>query len=444
MKNLNKFLFSLIVLVSIAPLRSFADEDSVFLQRARKLLKLSASLADNQGVSLGLGGSALAGAGAAVEAVNFNGKVAFYCSSNVSLKVENSFGVSADFNYIHTRGCEVPASYEGLFVTLTGYGGVDFVANGSLSGAVSYGFNYEPLMDTLEYQFIRNPKNLFSLLIEIQRLNSCLVSDASSRLLKFSLQAILKRLEKLENKISDPTLKKEISFEIARTQHVLDQQSSSLTCGFDKVSSNLKKNSKQFFEYSKQSTKFHTLASLLPSKDQLALVVESTLESERFPFLKNLLLEIFRRDMSGCDAISAGAGVGAGVAIESLVGPTVGVGVSLSHYKKVGPTLDTRELRESVIDRYVQDKGFRNLLDDTKETYTRVCTVAGKCVWKAACMMTDREAFSLGIKKAYGVCDQSVTNAVAFLNGMYECFKYNFKELAVRPYEILSKVGNEP
>ena len=234
MKNLNKFLFSLIVLVSIAPLRSFADEDSVFLQRARKLLKLSASLADNQGVSLGLGGSALAGAGAAVEAVNFNGKVAFYCSSNVSLKVENSFGVSADFNYIHTRGCEVPASYEGLFVTLTGYGGVDFVANGSLSGAVSYGFNYEPLMDTLEYQFIRNPKNLFSLLIEIQRLNSCLVSDASSRLLKFSLQAILKRLEKLENKISDPTLKKEISFEIARTQHVLDQQSSSLTCGFDK------------------------------------------------------------------------------------------------------------------------------------------------------------------------------------------------------------------
>ena len=171
--------------------------------------------------------------------------------------------------------------------------------------------------------------------------------------------------------------------------------------------------------------------------------MESTLDSQNFPFLKNLLLEIFRRDMSGCDSVSASLGVGFG-ANETLVGPSVGVGMALSHYTKIGPTLNIRELTDSVIDRYVQRKGFKNLGDDSKEVYSRVCTVAGKCAWKAACMMTDREAFTLGVKKAYSVCTQSAKNTVAFLNSMYECFKGNFKELAVRPYEILSKVGNEP
>jgi hypothetical protein len=443
MKNLNKFLFSLIVLVSIAPLRSFADEDSVFLQRARKLLKLSASLADNQGVSVGLSGSGIAGAGIAVDALNFDGKLAFFCSSTVSLKVENSFGFSSDYSYIATRGCDVPSSYEGLFVSLSGYGGVDFLAKGTMGGAVSYGFNFAPLLDTLETQFIRNPKNLFSLLLEIERLNSCLMSDATSRMIKFSLQAILKNLAKLEDRISDPLFKKEISFEIAQAQHRLDQQSSRTSCGFEKISENLKKNSKQFFEYSRQSTKYKTLAALLPSKDQLGLIVDSTLDSQSFPFLKNLLFDIFRRDMSGCDSVSASLGVGLG-ANETLVGPSVGVGMALSHYTKIGPTLNSRELTDGVIERYVQNNGLKNFGEDSKEAYARVCTVVGKCMWKAACMMTDREAFSLGVKKAYGICSQSAKNTVAFLNSMYECFKGNFKELAVRPYEILSKVGNEP
>jgi hypothetical protein len=443
MKNLTKILFSFVVLASIAPVRSFANEDSLFLQRARKLLKLSASLADNQGVSVGLSGSGIAGAGIAVDALNFDGKLAFFCSSTVSLKVENSFGFSSDYSYIATRGCDVPSSYEGLFVSLSGYGGVDFLAKGAVGGGVSYGFNFAPLLDTLDYQFIRNPKNLFSLLVEIQRLNSCLMGDAASRMIKFSLQTILKYLEKLEGKVSDPLLKKEISFEISRTRHLLEQKNSSSSCGFENVSENLKRNSKQFFEYSTQSAKYKTLATLLPSKDQLGLVVESTLDSQNFPFLKNLLLEIFRRDMSGCDSVSASLGVGLG-ANETLVGPSVGVGMALSHYTKIGPTLNIRELTDSVIDRYVQRKGFKNLGDDSKEVYSRVCTVAGKCAWKAACMMTDREAFTLGVKKAYSVCTQSAKNTVAFLNSMYECFKGNFKELTLRPYEILSKVGNEP
>lgn len=147
--------------------------------------------------------------------------------------------------------------------------------------------------------------------------------------------------------------------------------------------------------------------------------------------------------MSGCDSLSASLGVGLG-ANQTLVGPSVGVGVGFSHYTKIGPTFNVREFTDSVIDRYVQNSGLKNFGDDSKEAYARVCTVAGKCMWKAACMMTDREAFSLGIQKFYSVCSQSAKNTVAVLNSMYECFKGNFKELAVRPYEILSKVGNEP
>jgi hypothetical protein len=64
-------------------------------------------------------------------------------------------------------------------------------------------------------------------------------------------------------------------------------------------------------------------------------------------------------------------------------------------------------------------------------------------------MVTDREAFSLGIKKINNFCIESTQNTVSLLNGMYDCFKGNYKDLTVTAYgtlmsESLSKVGSEP
>lgn len=445
MTNLNRFLFCFVLILGIVPLRAFSsvNEDSIFMQKVRTLLKKSASLTDNQGVSVGLSGSAfVAGTGIAVDAINFNGNIAFFCSSSLSLKVENGAGLTKDFNYVSTRGCEVPSSYEGPFMTVSGSGGVDFLAKGAVGGAVSYGLNFALLMNALNENFISNPQNLHLLLSEIMKVGSCLKKDSTSQLIRFYLKSILKYLEILQNKITDPGKRKEISYEIYRANKMLDKQSSHLSCGFDKVSENLRNNSVKFFEYSKKASYDSNLASLLPSKQKLALIVESTLDSNHFPFLSKVLLDFIRDGMSGCDAVTAGLSLGVG-SNQTIVGPTVSVGLSVSHYKKIGPTLYSRELREAVIDKYIQEGGLRQFMGDTKEGFSRVCSATGKCVWKAACMLTDGEAFTQGVKKAYGACTGAAIKTVAFLNGMYECFKGNYQDLTLRPYEILSKVGNK-
>jgi hypothetical protein len=445
MKSINRFLFPLVVFLGFAPTRSFANEDALFFQKARRVLKESAKLYDNQGVSLGLSGSGVAGAGISIDAVNFDGKVAFFCSSNASLKVENSVGFSSDISYISTRGCRVPGDYEGLFVSMTGYGGLAALGKVSVGGSVSYGFNFASLLDTLKSNFVNNPKNFLALLIEIQRVATCLQSDAGSKMIKFFLHVILKNLENLEKRVTDPILKSEISIEISRTKKILNNEFFISSCGFEKVSENLSKSKMQYLQYTLESIQdFKTYASFLPTKKQLALIVDQTIDAQNFPFLRQLLFSIFRNDMSGCDSLSAFYSQGIGGSVPLLGLPaSLGVGIGLSHYKKIGPTLNVRELSENVIDRYVQNNGLKNLAIDLNG-YARVCTAAGKCVWKAACMMTDREGFAYGVKKIKSVCSESVKNTVAFLNGMYECFKYNFEELTLRPYEILSKVGSEP
>jgi hypothetical protein len=439
MKNLNNLFLSLIILGAIVPFRSFASEDSIFLQRVRKFLKLSAGLGDNQGVSVGLSGSAfVVGTGISADAINFDGKVSFFCSSSFSLKAENGADFTKDFNYISVRGCGKKAEmYEGLFMTLSGSGGVDFVAKGAVGGAVSYGLNKDIFISTLGEYFVKKPENLKVLLKEMANLVFCLHDDTTSQLLRFYIQAILKYLQVLVYKANDSVQRNEILVQIQNIQNVLDGKVFSLTCGFENVSENLKKNSVKFFEYSKSEAYRYKLASLLPSKDKLALVVRSTLDSDQFPLLSSLLLEILGNGMSGCDSVTAGLSVGFGVGS----GATVSVGLSASNSKKIGPTFDLRELRESVIDRYVQKNGLNNFLGDSKEAYARVCTAAGQCMWKASCMMTEREAFTLGIDKVYSACTQVAKNTVAFLNSMYECYKDNYKELTVRPYETLSKVG---
>lgn len=445
MKNLSRFLFCVVLILGMSPLGVFAvtNQDSVFLQKARKLLKATASLSDNQGVSVGLSGSAfVAGTGIAVDAINFNGDVAFFCSSSLSLKIENGAGLTKDLNYVSTRGCEVPSRYEGLFMTISGSGGVDFLAKGAVGGAVSYGLSFVDLSGILEKNFIRNSQGLDLLLSEIVKVASCLKKDSSSQLIRFYLQSILKYLEILQNKITDTETRKEISFEISRAKRLLDKQPTHLSCGFDKVSENLRNNSKKFFEYSKESSYDSKLASLLPSKDKLALIVESSLDSDHFPFLSKLLLDVLRLGMSGCDSVTAGLSLGVGS--NKKIAPTISAGLSVSSYKKIGPTLRTRELRDAAIDRYVQRDGVNRFIGDTKEGFSRVCSETGKCAWKAACMLTDREAFIQGVKKSYVACTETAVKTVAFLNGMYECFRDNYKDITLRPYEILSKVGNEP
>lgn len=430
--------------MSIAPLRSFADEDSKFLKRAQKLLELSSSLDKNQGVSVGLSGSAfVAGTGIAADAINFDGKVSFFCSSSLAIKAETGLGVTADFNKVSTRGCDNAGKYEGLFATFASSSGFAMLGKGTVGSAISYGFNHADFFSNLGQNFVADPKNFRRLLSEIKTFALCLQSDASSKLFRVYLQTILRNLQNLVNRIIvNTSLRNDLSVQIENILNILDHSVDRSACEFDSISEKLEKNSKKFLEFSQETAKDNQIAALLPSKEKLALLVEASLDSKYFPFLRGLLQDFTRGSMSGCDAVTTGLSVGLG----GSPAADLSVGFSVSNFKKIGPTLDEQEVKESMIYRDLLGTDFKVLKNDSKETFARVCTVAGHCVWKAACMMTDREAFISGINKAYSVCSKSAKNTVDFLNGMYECFKGNYKELTVTAYETLnnknlSKVG---
>ena len=184
---------------------------------------------------------------------------------------------------------------------------------------------------------------------------------------------------------------------------------------------------------------------LLPSKKILSWSASRYLDESDFPFLRKLFLEIVNRDMSGCDSVTAGIGGSFG----TPTGLNGSVGVALSNYKKLGESFPIRNLRETVIDRYVSEGGASNLLSDATITFNQVCKVGSKakdCVWNATCSIA-RDPVGSAKKIANRAktfidlsCKRTGEFITSFLNAAKTCVNDNYA--ALKP-ELLFTKGSQ-
>lgn len=428
---------------------SSAESNIKFISLVNKILKQSAKLKDNQGLSFSLEGSAfVAGTGLTLDVVNIRGEVALFCSASVSARIQTDAALTASASYFQTRGCQTPDQYEGTFLSVMASGGVDFYASASAMGGLSFGVDTVLLADTIRKRIIEEPEKIHQLLKEILNLQYCNINASTTAFLDSLLQSILKGLDENLPQRASPVLRAEIqnlkkNFSVSHAD--LENSRKPGTCGMSFDSEELYSLGQKYFELGRESwIEDHNIASLLPNKDQLALLYEDFLDPELYPTLRPLILEILRRDFMGCDSLHLG--LGASLASGSAIAASFAG--AISNYKKIGPSIPVRKVREFVIDRYVQEDGFDNVIHDSQDTFYKVCQAgknAGQCVWRASCRFAENPSIAIGaIKNQYhNFCNTMSMLKEKFLNGVKECTYENYKEILVPPFEVLTGRGHD-
>ncbi len=398
MKNLSlKLLFITLPILATPIALADAPVKKSKIQVVNELLKSIVNLQDNHGTAISGGASALAGINLQLEAINVNGKISFFCAAGASAKIEDHAYAYLGVQNIDIRGCDTAESYEGAFLSFMASGGIDAIANGSIDFALSYGINYPYFKDTIEQNFMQGWGPIMSLLGEVVDLNECLIGNPSAKYLlsltELSVVTIRKAFEKIVRKKPDYfnsvqmlELRERLLIAELGLKYLRNSDSSPLNntrsgCKADY----LKKSFADFdslFKISADQVKPLNLASLFPSKKQLTFVAQRLLDEKYFPKLRNLFVEILERDMTGCDA--TGVGVSLGISTGSVI--SASIGVSLSNYKKIGPSIPIKSFQTKMMDRYINENGLWNLKDDAYNGMVKTCSVvkgAMKCTWRA-------------------------------------------------------------
>ncbi len=460
---MKRYLYFFLVFLNLSSW-SYADNFSIqvnaenpaasqsYIQKINQLLKEASRLKENQGVGFLLGGSAIAGTGLQFEVLDTQGMLSFYCSSYATVTAEYRASVYTGLQAISTRGCTTPNYYEGLFMTLSGALGVDLFAGAGVFGTASYGFDYGLLQDTIRNHFIKNPSNIFAFLKEADDLLSCSGINPVHSIFVLMIDATILTLEQLthfENFDNNSKIKitngishlKETLKHISKTP--AERLNHSKRCSSRALS--MLMNTKDLINIYKSEVKdnsYSVASMVLPSKKILSWAATRYLEESDFPFLRKLILEIVNRDMSGCDSVTAGIGASLG----TPTGLNGSIGVAFSNYKKLGESFPIRNLRETVIDRYVTEGGASNLLSDATITLNQVCKVGSKakdCVWNATCSIA-KDPVGSAKKIANRAktfidfsCQKTSALITGFLNAAKTCVNDNYA--ALKPELLFTK-----
>lgn len=441
--NLSRlFFFFTLSLSSIASSNTRDEEEYLF--RMRNILKEALKLQDNRGVTFAVAGALpFAGTSLSLEAMNLGGNLSFYCSSAASLRIQNNASISGAVGRNYARGCEVARKYEGFSISLSGGAGVNVIAGASLAGTVSYTLDMQMLTDTVRTHFINNPWNLLTLLKEMSVFRVCLRNQELAAFLDAFILVTVQTVELGIPLLPDNSLRVEIIKELRKVKNTLNHARKSVSdyaeatdCGFRDIPEKLSANGEKMIQLFKTAFKESpNPAALVPGKEQIALMIESIVDQEHFPFLRKLLLEVVRRDLTNCNRVE----VSGALAAATPSGVAFSLSASLKHIKQIGPVIPLRSFRESVVDRYVQKDGARNFFDDNVFVLKQLCK-QGKCAWAVTKQIIKNPRESL-TQAALKLQEKQAQVFASFLNGLKACTVDNYKDLLTEPFQLLKQSG---
>lgn len=378
--------------------------------------------------------------------MNLAGNISFFCSSAASLRIQNNASISGTVGRNYARGCNVAKNYEGFAVTLSGGAGVNVIAGASLAASVSYAIDMQMLADSVRTHFINNPWNLLTLLKEISLFQFCLDSQELAAFLDAFILLTVKTVEVNMAQIPNSALREEILDELHVIKAKLESARKSLKskaqasdCGFRDIPDRLSQNAKKIIDIFKNTLKSNpNPAAFVPGKEQLALLIESVVDQEHFPFLRMLLLEVTRRDLTNCNRVE----LSGSLAAATPSGISLSLTAGLKHIKQIGPIIPLKSYREALVDRYVQKDGAKNFFDDNVFVLKQLCT-QGKCAWSVIkkAVQNPREALTQASIAALKIQEKQAQAFATFLNGLKECSVGNYKDLLTEPYELLMNSG---
>lgn len=424
-----------ILCANVSDVQSATPARSNSVDIAAKIIEGAANLQDNSGFALQADVSAFAGVTGALEVVQVNGQIAFYCVAGVTAKLEVPGYAAVGASRIGVRGCPQPASYEGGFLGFTASVGGNFIARADLGASINYGLKYDDFMQTLYSNISRHPVEMLQ---EIQTLASCLDSSPMSRLLGAQFRAIMSALpQALPSLNLGATVNTKARQQIAAINQELKRRDKS--CAQSSVTRGMKSVNTTWSKHFDPKNP----VSAIPSKEDLQGFMNEIAPSGAFPYLNAMQNEIFKNDLSGCDSVTLGVEVGV-EAIPTAV--TGGAGVSLTNYKRIGPTIPIGVMARN----FTNSPAFAKVIDHPIDTAVaagdKVCDAAGNCFWRVCnglgkCVDTAYNAAAHPIDTA-GKCYNSVSDATGKCvdaAGKYVDATYN---AASHPYETACKIAD--